>query len=338
MDVFLALPEDRRRLLCVEAGNALGLAPASVEKDFWACWTLRELFGLPGWGEQLWFKGGTSLSKGWKLIDRFSEDLDVVINREFLGFGGETLSKNRQKKLVKACSARIHKELMPALRERIATRLPKRDKWALRVAPKDMDPDEQTLLFEYPPAFGGKADYIEPWVRVEMGSRSAIEPAEAPTLQPYICDALPDAIGEAGFAIRTVVPRRTFWDKAMLLHEETYRPAEKAERKPRMSRHYYDVWAMIRKGVAEQAVADEDLFERVAAHRVAFFGYGWMDYSTLSRGNLRLLPLAGQVSAWKTDYDAMRREMFFGDPPSFDEILRVVGEFEQQFNKTAAAR
>jgi len=278
------MPADRRRLLCVEAGNALGLAPASVEKDFWVCWTLRELFNLHGWGEQLWFKGGTSLSKGWKLIERFSEDIDVVISREYLGFEGETLSNNRQKKLVRTCSARIHKDLMPALQARIAACLPKGEKWSLRAAHKEEDPDEQTLLFEYPRVFGGDAAYLQPWVRIEVGARSATEPAESPTLLPYICDALPDAIGECAFAIRTVVPRRTFWDKAMLLHEETYRPVVKAARKTRMSRHYYDVWAMIRGGVAEHAMADDGLFERVAAYRVAFFGYSWMDYSTLRRG------------------------------------------------------
>lgn len=80
----------------------------------------------------------------------------------------------------------------------------------------------------------------------------------------------------------------------------------------------------------------EDLFERVAAHRVAFFGYSWMDYSTLRKGTLRLRPLAGQMTAWRADYDAMRTEMFFGEPPSFDEILRVVGEFERRFNQAAA--
>src|SRR6186997_2383886 len=115
MDAYLDASEDRRRLICTEAGNALGLAAASVEKDFWVCWTLRELFGLPDWGEQLAFKGGTSLSKGWKLIDRFSEDIDVVISREFLGFPGEKLSNKNQKRLVTTCSERIHKHLMPAL-------------------------------------------------------------------------------------------------------------------------------------------------------------------------------------------------------------------------------
>lgn len=332
MDAFIGLPAERRRLICEEAGNALGLAPASVEKDFWVCWTLRELFGLPGWGEHLAFKGGTSLSKGWRLINRFSEDIDVVISREFLGFAGDKLSNKNQKKLVKTCSARIHSELLPALTQHFQQRIPTNAKWSLVPASKEEDPDQQTLLFEYPRTFNENVAYIQPVVRIEMGARSATEPVESPALQPYICEALPDAIGTGDFVVRTVVARRTFWDKVMLLHEETYRPPEKAKRIARMSRHYYDVWALITKGIADEAIADQGLFERVAAHRVAFFGYGWMDYSTLRPGALRIMPLAEQVSAWRTDYDAMRPSMFFEDPPQFEEILRVVGEFEHRFN------
>ena len=336
MDTFITLPEERRRLICEEAGNLLGLAPASVEKDFWVCWTLRELFTLPVWGEQFAFKGGTSLAKGWKLINRFSEDIDIVISREFLGFPGEKLSNKSRKRLVKTCSERINNELLPALAQHFQRRIPATAKWSLAPAAKEEDPDQQTLLFEYPRAFNENAAYIHPVVRIEMGARSATEPVESPALQPYICEALPNAIGTGGFVIRTVVARRTFWDKVMLLHEETYRPPEKTKRTARMSRHYYDVWALITKGIADEAIADKGVFERVAAHRVAFFGYGWMDYSTLRPGALRIVPLADQVSAWKTDYEAMRAGMFFEDPPQFDEILNVVGDFERRFNTAAS--
>ena len=337
MDAFIAQPAERRRLICDEAGSALGLESASIEKDFWVCWTLRELFNLPVWGEQLAFKGGTSLSKGWKLINRFSEDIDVVISREFLGFPGEKLSNKNQKKLVKTCSERIKNELMPALAKHFKQRIPANAKWSLTPATKEEDPDQQTLLFAYPRAFSEDAAYVQPVVRIEMGGRSATEPVESPVLQPYICEALPEAIGAGDFVIRTVVARRTFWDKVMLLHEETYRPPAKAKRIARMSRHYYDVWALITKGIADEAIADEGLFERVAAHRVAFFGYGWMDYSTLRPGALRIVPLADQVSAWRIDYEAMRAGMFFNDPPRFDEILNVVQDFERRFNSTATA-
>lgn len=334
MDAFVKLSPDDQRLYCEQAQSRLNLPPASIEKDLWVCWTLRELFTLPRWGEHLFFKGGTSLAKAWKLIERFSEDIDVVIDRRFLGFGGEKLSSNRQKKLVKTCSARIHNELRPALEARFKAVLPPAMKWSLTPADVEEDKDQQTLLFNYPGVLAGTATYLRPVVKIEMGARSDTEPSASPTLRPYLCEAFPEQIGDGGFAIKTVVARRTFWDKAMLLHEETYRPADKA-RKRSLARHYYDLWCLIRKGVAAEAVADAGLFERVAAHRQQFFDYAWMDYATLCPGTLRLLPLAEQLSAWRGDYREMKKEMFFGDVPEFDEILRAVGEFEKEFNRQA---
>ena len=122
----------------------------------------------------------------------------------------------------------------------------------------------------------------------------------------------------------------------MLLHEETYRPGGK-RRGDRLSRHYYDLYCLIRRGFADNAVADQGLFERVAAHREVFFRYTWMDYRTLCPGRLRLLPAPDQQEAWQRDYAAMRDTMFFGEAPQFEEILRVVGEFERGFNAAAGS-
>jgi hypothetical protein len=336
MDAFLKLSPEDQRLYCEQAQSRLNLPPASVEKDFWVCWTLRELFNLPGWGEHLSFKGGTSLAKAWKLIARFSEDIDVVIDREFLGFGGD-LSNNRQKKLIKTCSERIHNELQPALAARFKVLLPPAAKWSLTPADAAEDPDQQTLLFAYPGVLPGTATYVRRVVKIEMGARSHTEPSESPALQPYLCEAFPEQMGEGKFTIKTVAARRTFWDKAMLLHEETYRPAGNPRKRP-LARHYYDLWCLIQKEVAAQALADAGLFERVAAHRQQFFGWTWMDYSTLRPGALRLLPLADQLAGWRSDYQEMKKEMFFGDVPEFDEILKVVGAFENQFNQSAKAQ
>lgn len=336
MDAFLKLSREDQRLYCEQAQSRLNLPPASIEKDFWVCWTLRELFNLPGWGEHLSFKGGTSLAKAWKLIERFSEDIDVVIDREFLGFGGETLSNNRRKKLIKACSERIHHELCPTLTAHFKAVLPAAAQWSLMPADAQEDPDQQTLIFKYPGALTGTATYMRPDVKIEMGARSDTEPSEIPTLTPYLCDAFPEQLGNGAFAIKTVAARRTFWDKAMLLHEETYRPTDKPRKRP-LARHYYDLWCLIQKGVAAQALADVGLFERVAAHRQQFFGWTWMDYGTFRPGALRVQPLAEQLPTWRADYREMKKEMFFGDVPDFDELLRVVREFEKHFNQQAKA-
>ena len=336
MKGFLDLSMDRRRAACAEVETRLRLRAASVEKDFWVCWILRELFGLPDIGSKLTFKGGTSLSKGWKLIERFSEDIDVVIERDYLGYGGDAspeavVGTNKRRRALDALRAAsqtfIRDSLAPALRERIRQQLGA-DGWTLE--DDAADPDGQTLLFRYPAAFeaGG---YVAPVVKIEMGARSDIDPAELPLIEPYLAKVFPELLGDSSFPVRTVAARRTFWEKAMLLHEETYRPAER-QRARFLSRHYYDLWCMIRKGVADEAVADSELFKRTAAHRAVYFRYTWFDYGTLRPGALRLLPLEVQRASWKKDYVAMREAMFFGEAPEFEEILRVVGEFESAFN------
>ncbi|HEY3381038.1 MAG TPA: nucleotidyl transferase AbiEii/AbiGii toxin family protein, partial [Vicinamibacterales bacterium] len=164
MDAFLTQPIERQRVIYEEAGRRLGLSAGSVEKDLWVCWTLRTLFRLPSSGPHLTFKGGTSLSKGWKLIERFSEDIDIVIDREFLGFGGalapEGASSNKQRgkrleALMLASQHHIRQVLGPALEQEIRHLQPSTDRWKLE--PDADDPDAQTLLFQYPPAIGAAA-------------------------------------------------------------------------------------------------------------------------------------------------------------------------------------
>lgn len=340
MQRFIDLSMARRREVCEEAQARMRLRAASVEKDFWVCWTLCELFNLPDIGLRLTFKGGTSLSKAWKLIERFSEDIDVVIDRDYLGYGAdaspETATSRKKRRQIldalrESCQTHITQSLAPALAARIAQILGP-DGWQLESDPADAD--GQTLLFRYPAAFDG-GGYVAPVVKIELGARSDIDPAEAPQIEPYLAQTFPDLLGDSRFPVRTLAARRTFWEKAMLLHEETYRPAEK-RRGRFMSRHYYDLWCMIRQGVGEQARADQGLFERIAAHREVFFRHNWLDYTTLKPGTLRIVPLSEQRPAWEQDYTAMRAAMFFGEAPEFAEILRVVGKFEELLNGFAS--
>lgn len=337
MDTYLTLPPEERRQICLVAAEQLGLNPGSVEKDFWVCWTLRELFSLPEIGQHLTFKGGTSLSKGWKLIERFSEDIDVVIDRDALGFDGERSpeaaagSNERRRRLEAlrtACQTYIRDTLHPALDRRLRERLGDLDAWTLTDDPND--PDRQTLLFSYPGSIKEQG-YLRPEVKIELGARSDVEPSARPAIQPYIADALPDVLGPSQFAVQTLDPRRTFLEKTCLLHEETYRGGGKAPA-ARLSRHYYDLWCLIRSGTADDAVADPDLFSRVVAHREVFFRRSAEAQATLRPGSLRLLLAADREADWRRDYEAMRETMFFGNPPEWDEILRVVSDFEKTFN------
>jgi hypothetical protein len=337
MDAFFTQPLERQRLIHEEAGRRLGLSAGSVEKDLWVCWTLRALFRLPSSGPHLTFKGGTSLSKGWKLIDRFSEDIDVVINREFLGFAGadapEEAPSNKQRvkrleALMLAAQHHIRDVLSAELEQEIRRLLPSMDLWKLE--PDTDDPDGQTLLFHYPPAMGATA-YVRPVVKIELGARSDTEPSATPEITPYLAAALPGEIADSRFTVRAVAPERTFWEKAALLHEETYREGSAAP-KARLARHYYDLWCLITRGVAERAEADTGLFDRVAAHRAVFFRRSRDAQESFKPGSLRLVPADDSRAHWRRDYDAMRESMFFGEVPEFAEILAVVGRFEEDFN------
>jgi hypothetical protein len=341
MDAFIRRPIEEQRVYFEQAQAKFGLPPVSIEKDFWVCWTLMKLFTMPIWREHLTFKGGTSLSKGWGLIERFSEDIDMVIGREFLGFGGENSPerapsrKQRKKRLAElkeVCRDRIQTDLKSAIESCFRDTMPGGMEWSIELATLDEDPDSQSLLFRYPGALIGAAIYLNPQVKIELGARSDTWPTERPNMKPYLAEAFPEVFAVGTFTGQVVAPERTFWEKAMLLHEETYRPANKP-RRARLARHYYDLWCLIRKGVAGRAVENDDLLAGVAEHRSVFFPQSWVDYGTIRRGSLRLFPDEKQIDGWRRDYNAMRGEMFFGEVPDFSEVLRVVREFERAFNQ-----
>ncbi len=339
MDTFARLSSRERRLACIATADIKRLQAASVDKDFWVCWTLRALFSLPGVAPWLTFKGGTSLSKAWGLIDRFSEDIDLVVDKTMLGFGGDNAPdkasgtnerRRRIDRLMDHCRQWVQSDLQRALSRHMADTLGDTGEWTLEVDP-DI-PDGQCLLIHYPAALPAtEAGYVRPVVKIELGARSDDWPAESRTITPYIAEALPDAMEDTMFPVNALVAERTFWEKAMLLHEETFRPIGKP-RKERMARHYYDLWCLIRHGVAERAMVVRDLFDRVAAHRAIFFKLGWVDYSTIRHGKLRLMPPASHLESWRKDYDEMAVAMFYRERPSFDEILQIVGDFERRFN------
>ena len=339
MAAFEQLPAEERDLYLREAAVRLNLPVVIVEKDFWVCWTLRELFSLPDVGAALTFKGGTSLSKVWGLINRFSEDIDLTIDRAFLGFGSDRNPEaapstkqrnNRLKELKAACQEYVGQILLPILDAHIRAALPAGG-WALKL--DESDPDCQTILFQYPvdrQLEGGF--YVQPIVKIELGARSDTWPSEPTVIRPFLIEALGTTIDPLDCPVRVLSAERTFWEKAFLIHEETFRPPDKP-RRARMARHYYDLWCLINKGIAAKAAEDRGLFDRVAAHRQVFFRLTWVDYSTVRQGDLRLMPAANDVQAWKQDYEWMQTAMFLGEPPPFEQILDGVRGFEEAFNR-----
>lgn len=190
------------------------------------------------------------------------------------------------------------------------------------------DPDGQTLLFFYPTHFGGEqARYVRPIIKIEFGARSDPWPAHERPVHPVIAEVFPQLFTQPETIVHALTPERTFWEKAMLLHEETYRPADKL-RRPRMARHYYNLYRLIQSGIAAKAVQDIDLFEQVLKHRSVFFAHSWVDYKAMTPETLRLLPLPNQEQSWRQDYLAMQAEMFTEAPPNFNAVLDLIRQFE----------
>jgi hypothetical protein len=327
MDSVLQLTPKQRSELFIAAAQQSGIDVVVLEKDFWVCWTLQELFRLPTMGEHLIFKGGTSLSKAFKIINRFSEDIDVSIDRSFLGYGGShepeagASNKERQRRvegLMAACQQKIADELMPSLRGAIHKKVPRADNWSL--LPDESDPDKQTLQFVYPSSLpAGESDYVRRAVKIEMGARSDHWPCETKSVKQAACD------------VKVLAAERTFWEKATILHSEFHRPVEKAT-PVRLSRHYCDFYELIRKGVAQRAVEQIELLNRVAQHKGLFFKSSWAKYGEAAKGTLKILPPEHRITMLQSDYVNMR-EMFFGEPPKFDSILMLLKEWEREFNR-----
>ena len=338
MDDFAKSRPVDQKIIFEGTATQRNMLPHVVEKDFWVCWTLKELFQLPTIGNHLIFKGGTSLSKVFKIIERFSEDIDISIDRAFLGFGGandpEAGASNKEKQrridaLKAACQKKISDELQPALESAIKQKIGPGEQWALRQ--DNDDPDQQTLLFEYPTVFPQETShYIRRAVKIEMGARSDHWPSEAKSVTPFVAEQFPKGFKEPSCAVKVLSAERTFWEKATILHAEFHRPAEKPMPE-RFSRHYYDFCLLIQKGVADEATKQLDLLERVAKHKELFFKSSWAKYKEAAKGTLHLAPQDYRLQALHADYANMR-QMFFSEPPAFDEILETIRAWEKKFN------
>lgn len=339
MEAFAQSTSEDRRAAFVQTAAARQMSPAIVEKDFWVCWTLKQLFGLPEIGDHLIFKGGTSLSKVFKVIERFSEDIDVSIHRSFLGFGGvnepEAGASNKEKQrrieaLKVACQQKIAHELKPMLERVIGAKVRGDEQW--RLLSDTTDPDRQTLLFDYPSVMpAAESDYVRQTVKIEMGARADHWPCETKLVTPYVAEEFPQAFQAPNGEVKVLSAERTFWEKATILHAEFHRPADKAMPE-RFSRHYCDFYEMVRRGVGTSAVAKLDLLGRVAQHKTLFFKTSWARYNEAAQGSLRVMPPEHRLKALRDDYAKMQ-QMFFGEPPAFGSILDLLRQWESEFNQ-----
>lgn len=306
--------DEERRGLFLTAAARLGTAIQNVEKDFWVCWTLDALFnGLPSGGPRLLFKGGTSLSKAFGLISRFSEDIDITVFRQDIGEPIEAADldalsgKQRRIRLERirvACQQYIAESMAVQLRE-IAARAMPGDRF--RVDLDHDDPDQQTLLFWYPAVTTAPGDYIRSAVKIEAGAKSALDPHEETTVIPYVADDLPD-LDMAVHGVTTVKPERTFWDKIIILHglrQWHDRRGQLRQGGQRVSRHYYDIYRLLQHPDVTAWQADHGLARDCAQHAGCSSAapiWGWtrrhMALSPWHRRSLCARPLHATTWQW----------------------------------------
>jgi hypothetical protein len=341
---IIASSDDDRRGLYAAAANRAGTSVQNIEKDFWVCWTLDALFHRLKGGPRLLFKGGTSLSKAYGLISRFSEDIDVTVFREDIGEAAsledlERLSSRRKRNerldaIKTACQDYIDSKLRVEL-DKIAKetmRAAGKDPAMLRVVLDKEDPDRQSLLIYYPSAVE-KSDYVTPSVKIESGAKSALDPHEDKTITPYLSPDVPGGDTLAVTGVLTIDPERTFLDKILILHGMTYyfEATGTLRGSGRMSRHYYDVHRLMAAPVGEKACTDNALIEDCVRHATMFFYRSNTGLDVAKRGSFRLRPTAAMLDLLRKDYAAMTT-MIFGDVPSFDTVLASVKRAEEQLN------
>lgn len=326
MNKFYLKSKDDLRVLITNTARKKNISEAVVEKDYWVTYFLDYLFNENKWKEYFTFKGGTSLSKCFGIIQRFSEDIDLILDWRVLGYDKLEpwliRSNTKQDKFNKE----INEKTERFLKEDFLTELIKdfsQEDFEFEI--DSLDP--QTVLFSYPKIFD--SNYLSQTIRLEIGSLAAWTPATNISIIPIIGDAYANIFKEKT-NIRTVSVERTFWEKATILHHEANRP-ESSKMPHRYARHYYDMYKIANSKYKDKAIKDKELLRKVTEFKMKFYPRKWAKYEDAMDSKLRLVPDKFRFLELENDYKAMS-EMIYGEYPSFEEIIKILKELETEIN------
>ena len=333
MNKFLTLTKEQRAAVFERVGASVGLPMQAVEKDFWVTVILQAVFSLPV-AQHLIFKGGTSLSKAWGLISRFSEDIDLAVNPIALGAAEGDLTKKQIKKLRKASSLFVSEQLTPMLCAKI-NEMGMSAFLNIEAQPNSEGdntyPEPRQIYIRYQSVFEKPLTYLRPDVVLEVSARSLIEPAMPTHVSCILADYIPiqsacDAV------VHTAIPAKTMVEKMFLLHELFSVPGHgtRAERK---SRHLYDLYQMMQQDFAQEAITNDALWESIRHHREVFTSVQGVDYSGDVRQRICLLPREDIVAIWQSDYETMRSSMIHGSAPTWDELIEQITILQNKTRK-----
>lgn len=318
--------EGDRRDLFRETGARKRMSPAIVEKDFWVCWTLGRLFGSDELAPKIMFKGGTSLSKVFGLIERFSEDIDLILDwaevtaEDPFAERSKTKQDAFNKQTVEASRAYIADRMTPELASLLGD--------VCRVTAAGKEPDVIHVI--YPGSFSD--EYLRPEVLLEVGPLAQWTPNASYEILPYAADVFPGQFEHPRCRVQAVCAERTFWEKATILHREAYR--EDGSVPLRTSRHYYDLAQMAAAPIKARALSDLALLRDVVEFKSRFYPQAWARYDLARPGSLKLIPPAHVQKEIKQDYAAMEA-MIYGEIPTLERILLGLGSLEDEINALA---
>ncbi len=330
---FIAkINEEDRKALFHNTAMKMGMTDAIVEKDFWVCYMLDYLFHRCKWKNHIAFKGGTSLSKAFGLIERFSEDIDLILDWRVIGYDinepWEKRSNTKQDKFNEEANKRtiefLKNEFVPLIQKELAEEISPTVSCYI-----DEDDDPQTVIFKYDRSFEDNS--ILPVIRLEIGALAAWTPAEPYGITSYAAQQYPKLFKQTETIVQTVLPQRTFWEKVTILHREANRSADK-EFPTRYSRHYYDLYCMHSSFVLKSAFDNIDLLEKVVKFKEKFYRCPWAKYEDAKIGTIKLLPPDHNIQALKDDYKHMQN-MIYGNSPDFESIMQCIGNLEKEINE-----
>ena len=331
MNNYFQLSKEQQRMVLTQAANKTGLPVQAVEKDLWVTVVLQIVFSLPI-ANRLVFKGGTSLSKVWKVIRRFSEDIDLAIDPSIWGFEGD-LTKKQIKRLRKTSSIFVRDELCRSLQKAVSET--GMEQWLQVESDPDGEgdgtyPEPRVIHIRYKSLFDENLPYLHSEVKLEIGARSLFEPMAEAAVTSVLEDTLPISTAIKQVMIPTALAEKTFLEKAFLLHElfssQTLREAN------RKSRHLYDLAQMMDTDIATRAITNDELWNAIHHHRELFTSMSGVDYTPDIRKRIRLLPPEDVINDWRKDYKDMQSSMIYGEKPTFEELMRKMETLENMFH------
>lgn len=334
-ETYLSLPQKEQALILGKLSKNKDIKREALllEKDIWICWALEFLFKMPN-RLPMAFKGGTSLSKAFRVIDRFSEDVDITIDYQAFNCG-DPFADGTSKTKIKNISLQLRSMVTQHIKDVIAPYYEKiiSEQFKENTPTIEVDDDGETLYLHYPSVIEQKSGYVTDNIRLEFGGRNLTIPSESQTIATDISEYL-DNLSFPSAQATVLSPQKTYWEKITLIHYECNRPTLKDDAN-RISRHWYDIAMLANHAIGKQALTNRELLHEVIKIKKTFYDSGFAKYDDCLNGNLRLIPSDNYLKLLKDDFNKMlSNKMFYGNQPDFDRVLDELKKLEMAVNQS----